>query len=98
MVDIAKHAEHVEETTLEPQFDEKEKNLCNEDFWDLMSIDEEEISTTTSRCPGKWGMYKWVMMSFGAKNDGTTYKKVRKVITSEQNSWNKITVYSAEMK
>jgi len=43
-------------------------------------------------------MYEWPVMPFGSKNTRITYQKVRKVIASEQNAWNKILVYSAEIK
>jgi len=98
MVDITKDAEHVEETTPEPWFDGIAKKSGNKDFRDLVSIAEKERSTITSRCPGMWGTYEWVMELFGVKNDRVAYQKVKEVITSEQNAWNKITVYLAEIK
>jgi len=59
---------------------------------------QKDVSTTAYRCSGTLGMYEWAVMPFGSKNTGTTYQKVRKVIASEQNAWNKITVYSAKVK
>jgi hypothetical protein len=94
IVDITKDADY--ETALEPRFDGITKELGNKDFRDLVSIAEKERSRITSRCLRMWGTYEWVMMPYGVKNDESTYQKVKEVITSEQNSWNKIIVYLAK--
>jgi hypothetical protein len=35
---------------------------------------EEDMSKTVFRCLGFIGLFEWVVMTFGLKNAGTTYK------------------------
>ena len=74
------------------------KELDNKDFRDLNSIAGKERLAIDSRCSGVGGTYEWVVTPFGVKNDGVAYQKVKEVITFEQNAWNKIMVYLAEIK
>ena len=60
--------------------------------------DAERIEETAPYPQFNEKMCRWVMMSFGVKNDGATYQKVKEVITSDQNAWIKITIYLAEIK
>jgi hypothetical protein len=40
----------------------------------------EDIHKTAFRCPGSLGLFEWVVMTFGLKNVGTTYKRAMNFI------------------
>jgi hypothetical protein len=44
---------------------------------------EEDIYKTAFRCPGFVGLFEWVVMTFGLKNAGTTYKRAMNLIFHE---------------
>jgi hypothetical protein len=44
---------------------------------------EEDASTTTFICPGFIGLFEWVVMTFGLKNDGATYQRAMNLIFHE---------------
>jgi hypothetical protein len=41
---------------------------------------KEDVSNTTFRCPGFVGLVEWVVMTFGLKNDGSTYQRAMNLI------------------
>ena len=41
---------------------------------------EEDIAKTTFRCPGAIGLFEWVVMTFGLKNAGATYRRAKNYI------------------
>jgi len=41
---------------------------------------EDNIAKTTFRCPSAFGLFKWVVMTFGLKNAGTTYQRAMNYI------------------
>jgi hypothetical protein len=44
---------------------------------------EEDASKTTFICPGFIGLFEWVVMIFGLKNDGATYQRAMNLIFHE---------------
>jgi len=44
---------------------------------------EEDILKTTFRCPGRVGLFEWIVMTFGLKNDGATYQRAMNFIFHE---------------
>jgi hypothetical protein len=43
----------------------------------------EDISKTAFRCPGHIGLFEWIVMTFGLKNDGATYQRAMNYIFHE---------------
>jgi hypothetical protein len=41
---------------------------------------EEDMSKTAFICPGFVGLFGWVVMTFGLKNDGATYQRAMNLI------------------
>ena len=41
---------------------------------------EEDITKTAFRCPGAIGLFEWVVMTFGLKNDSATYQRAMNYI------------------
>ena len=41
---------------------------------------EEDTSKTDFVCPGFVGLFEWVVMTFGLKNDGATYQRAMNLI------------------
>jgi hypothetical protein len=41
---------------------------------------EEDMSKTAFRCPSFIGLFEWVVMTFGSKNDGATYQRAMNLI------------------
>jgi hypothetical protein len=41
---------------------------------------EEDISKTAFICPGFVGLFEWIVMTFGLKNDGATYQRAMNLI------------------
>ena len=41
---------------------------------------EEDTSKTAFVCPGFVGLFEWVVMTFGLKNDGATYQRAMNLI------------------
>jgi hypothetical protein len=41
---------------------------------------EKNMSKIAFRCPGFIDLFKWVVMTFGLKNAGTTYQRVMNLI------------------
>jgi hypothetical protein len=44
---------------------------------------KEDMYKTTFRCPGFFGLFEWVVMTFGLKNDGATYQRAMNLIFYE---------------
>jgi hypothetical protein len=44
---------------------------------------EEDASKTAFTCPGFIGLFEWVVMTFGLKNDGATYQRAMNLIFHE---------------
>ena len=44
---------------------------------------EEDASKTTFICPGFFGLFEWVVMTFGLKNAGATYQRAMNLIFYE---------------
>jgi hypothetical protein len=44
---------------------------------------EEDVSKTTFICPGFIGLFEWVVMTFGLKNDGLTSQRAMNLIFQE---------------
>ena len=44
---------------------------------------EEDIHKTTFRCPGAFGLYDWVVMTFVHKNAGATFHRAMNYIFHE---------------
>jgi hypothetical protein len=44
---------------------------------------KEDMYKTTFRCPGFVGLFEWVVMTFGLKNDGATYQRAMNLIFYE---------------
>jgi hypothetical protein len=40
----------------------------------------EDMSKMTFRCPALIGLFEWVVMTFGFKNDGATYQRAMNLI------------------
>jgi hypothetical protein len=41
---------------------------------------ENDVHKTAFRCPGFVGLFEWVVMTFGIKNDGAMYQRVMNMI------------------
>jgi hypothetical protein len=41
---------------------------------------EDDMPKMTFRCPDFIGLFKWVFMTFGLKNDGATYQRATNLI------------------
>jgi hypothetical protein len=41
---------------------------------------EEDMSKMAFRCPSFIGLFEWVVMTFGLKNDGATYQRAMNLI------------------
>jgi len=46
---------------------------------------EEDMPKTAFRCPGHVGLFEWIVMTFGLKNDGATYQRAMNFIFHEFN-------------
>ena len=44
---------------------------------------EEDIHKAAFRCPGHLGLFEWVVMTFGLKNNGATYQRAMNYIFHE---------------
>jgi hypothetical protein len=43
-------------------------------------MSKENMSKTVFHCPGFVGLFEWVVMTFGLKNTGTTYRRAMNLI------------------
>jgi hypothetical protein len=43
-------------------------------------MSKEDMPEMAFRCPGFIGLFEWVIMNFGSKNDGTTYQRAINLI------------------
>jgi hypothetical protein len=54
--------------------------LDGNDGYNQIFMAKEDMSKMTFRCPGFIGLFEWVVMTFGLKNDGATYQRAMNLI------------------